>query len=201
MACRATYGWCYLIGGDDGSVHILSPTRYNYILAAKDMYIRGTEVVLLWNNIINKGEYKCYNCILVLWSVSLIARLVFILTNEQPCIIVIMTLSKESILCLAIAFQACTPKRLHFSHRMQWLIGLPRMFVKNVSSSAQFTSRALGCLTLLAVPLNIGYVGDSLITRIHSSVHTASIVQQIYLYCCLCRSSLYHSNQYRVTKS
>ena len=78
---RATYGWCYLIGGDDGLVHILSPTRYNYILATKDMYIRGTEVVLLWNNIINKGEYKCYNCILVLWSVSLVASSLYWPTN------------------------------------------------------------------------------------------------------------------------
>ena len=55
------------------------------------------------------------------------------------------------------------------------------------SSSAQFTSRALGCLTLLVVPLNVRCVGDSLITQIHTSVHTPSIVQQIYLmiYCML----------------
>ena len=55
--------------------------------------------------------------------ICLAHRVVFILPNEQPCIVIIsmavLVLLKESILCPAIAFQACTPKRLHFSYGTQ----------------------------------------------------------------------------------
>ena len=81
------------------------------------------------------------------------------------CITLVLTWWPPSMISVCappLAFTLCPPP---------FMFGFVNVF-SGSGSSTQFTSCALGCLTLLAVPPNIRCVGDSLITWIHSSVHT-----------------------------